>query len=81
MEQLRREGRPCDQQRDAPKGATCGNCAWIRDLSDYVGDDEELFGLCVEQEPFARVRRDFGTSEMPCLGELWVMGWSEQCAE
>lgn len=73
MDSLQREGRPTDQERTPPCWATCGNCAWIRDLSDYVSMDDSAFGVCVEEEPYARVARDFRRHRMPCGGEQWVM--------
>lgn len=74
MDYLEREGRPSDQERTPPHWARCGNCGWIRELSDYTGvDDEDKYGLCVEQEPYARVERSACMSDSPCGGEAWVM--------
>lgn len=75
MDYLQREGRPTDQERTAPCWATCGGCAWIRDLWDWTLDKEEeaKFGLCVEEEPYARVRKDASAFDSPCGGEQWVM--------
>ena len=70
MDELQRDGMP---EPALPCWATCGNCGRLFDLSDYTGiADEDEYGMCLDDLPPARVRRDFKVDKMPCGGERWA---------